>query len=125
MKNLRKPLALILAVLMLLATLAACTPTTEPDETTGETTQTITPDETKPGSTEAKAEYSITVKSAGGLMLSGVNVYVYTDDTLEDLVNYATTDALGVAKITLKKSDKYVAVLSGMPEGYKTEACYP
>ena len=31
MKNLRKPLALILAVLMLLATLAACNPTTEPD----------------------------------------------------------------------------------------------
>ena len=125
MKKLRKSLALILAVLMLLATLAACNPGNGPDETTGETTQTITPDETKPGSTEAKAEYSITVKSAGGLMLSGVNVYVYTDDTLEDLVNYATTDALGVAKITLKKSDKYVAVLSGMPEGYKTEVCYP
>ena len=125
MKNLRKPLALILAVLMLLATFAACNPTTEPDETTGETTQTITPDETKPGSTEAKAEYAITVKSAGGLKLSDVNVYIYTDDTLEDLVNYTTTDALGVAKITLKKSDKYVAVLSGMPEGYKTEVCYP
>ena len=125
MKKLRKSLALVLAVLMLLASFAACNPSTQPDETTGETTQTITPDETKPGSTEAKAEYSITVKSAGGLMLSGVNVYIYTDDTLEDLVNYTTTDAAGVAKITLKKNDKYVAVLSGMPEGYKTEACYP
>lgn len=125
MKKLRKFLALILAVLMLLASFAACNPSTQPDETTGETTQPNTPDETKPGSSEAKAEYSITVKSAGGLALSGVNVYIYTDDTLEDLVNYTTTDAAGVAKITLKKNDKYVAVLSGMPEGYKTEACYP
>ena len=125
MKNLHKSLALILAVLMLLATLAACKPSTPPDETTGETTHPDNPTETNPGNTEAKAEYSITVKSAGGLALAGVNVYIYTDDTLEDLVNYTTTDALGVAKITLKKSDKYVAVLSGMPEGYKTEACYP
>ena len=125
MKKLRKSLALVLAVLMLLASFAACTPSTQPDETTGETTQPNTPDETKPGSSEAKAEYSVTVKSAGGLALSGVNVYIYTDDTLEDLVNYTTTDAAGVAKITLKKNDKYVAVLSGMPEGYKTEACYP
>ncbi|MBP3666663.1 MAG: redoxin family protein [Clostridia bacterium] len=125
MKKLRKSLALILAVLMLLATLAACKPSTPPDETTGETTHPDNPTETNPGNTEAKAEYSITVKSAGGLALAGVNVYIYTDNTLEDLVNYTTTDALGVAKITLKKSDKYVAVLSGMPEGYKTEACYP
>ena len=125
MKKLRKSLALILALLMLLASFAACNPSNGPDETTGETTQPNTPDETKPGSSEVKAEYSITVKSAGGLALSGVNVYIYTDDTLEDLVNYTTTDAAGVAKITLKKSDKYVAVLSGMPEGYKTEAFYP
>lgn len=125
MKNLRKSLALILALLMLLASFAACNPGNGPDETTGETTQPNIPDETKPGSSEAKAEYSITVKSAGGLALSGVNVYIYTDDTLEDLVNYTTTDAAGMAKITLKKSDKYVAVLSGMPEGYMTEACYP
>ena len=125
MKKLRKSLALVLAVLMLLASFAACNPSTQPDETTGEATRPNTPDETKPGSSEAKAEYSITVKSAGGLALSGVNVYIYTDDTLEDLVNYTTTDAAGVAKITLKKSDKYVAVLSGMPEGYKTDACYP
>ena len=100
MKKLRKSLALILAVLMLLASFAACNPSTQPDETTGEATQPNTPDETKPGSSEAKAEYSITVKSAGGLALSGVNVYIYTDDTLEDLVNYTTTDAAGVAKIT-------------------------
>ena len=124
MKNFRKHLSLFLAVLMLLATLAACNTTPVEDDTTGATESTQGPAETT-GATEAKAEYSISVRSAGGLKLSGINVYIYTDDTLEDLVNYATTDATGVAKITLKKSDKYVAVLSGLPEGYKTEACYP
>ena len=74
---------------------------------------------------DSKIEHTITVKSAGGLKLSGVNVYIYTDDTLEDLVNYATTDGLGVAKINLKRSDKYVAVLSGLPEGYNVAASYP
>ena len=125
MKNLRKPLSLLLAVLMLLAALSACTPTTPTEEnTTGAPESTQGPSETT-GAPEAKAEYSIAVRSAGGLKLSGINVYIYADDTLEDLVNYATTDDTGVAKITLKKSDKYVAALSGLPEGYLNEACYP
>ena len=124
MKNLRKHLSLLLAVLMLLAALAACTPTPTEEDTTGAPETTQGPAETT-GTPEAKAEYTIAVRSAGGLKLSGINVYIYADDTLEDLVNYATTDAEGVAKITLKKSDRYVAALSGLPEGYKTEACYP
>ncbi len=124
MKNLRKHLSLLLAVLMLLAALAACTPTPTEEDTTGAPESTQGPAETT-GTPEAKAEYSIAVRSVGGLKLSGINVYIYADDTLEDLVNYATTDAEGVAKITLKKSDQYVAVLSGLPEGYKAEACYP
>ena len=128
MKKLTKALALLLAALMLLTAMASCTPDATNEGTTGESTTTApgTHEESTTAQSEAgKTEYTITVKSAGGLKLSGVNVYVYTDDTLEDLVNYATTDALGVAKISLKRSDKYVAVLTGLPEGYKTEACYP
>jgi hypothetical protein len=126
MKNLNKKLALLLAVLMLLTALASCQNTTPGEETAGETAATTPPAETKPGNGDtAKTEYSITVKSAGGLKLSGVNIYIYTDETLEDLVNYTTTDESGIAKIALKPGDKYVAVLSGLPEGYLTEASYP
>ncbi len=126
MKNLKKALALLLAALVLLTALASCTPGQSGEDTSGETAAPTAPSETTgPSSDEGKTEYTVTVKSAGGLKLSGVNVYIYTDSTLEDLVNYATTDALGVAKISLKRSDKYVAVLSGLPEGYKTEASYP
>jgi len=128
MKTMRKPLSMLLAVLMLLTVLAACQPASGDAETTAGSAGTPNPpaSETKPGSPEAgKVDYTISIRSAGGLKLSGVNVYVYTDDTLEDLVNYATTDDTGVAKISLKASDKYVAVLSGLPEGYQTEAFYP
>ena len=125
MKKATKALVWLLAVLMLVSALAACTPPAPDEETTAETTAPTTPEETKPGSSDAKLDFKVTVKSAGGLPLAGVNVYVYADDTLEDLVNYATTDALGVATISLKASQGYAAVLSGLPEGYKTEASYP
>ena len=125
MKNLRKPLALLLAVLMLVSVLAACQPTPDGGETTDDTTSATTPSETQPDNGDTKLDFAVTVKSAGGLPLSGVNVYVYADDTLEDLVNYGTTDAAGQAKISMKSAQGYVAVLSGLPEGYKTETCYP
>ena len=125
MKKARKPLALLLAVLMLVSVLAACQPTPDGGETTEESTTVTTPVETQPQGGDTKLDFSVTVKSVGGLPLSGVNVYVYTDDTLEDLVNYGTTDAAGQAKISMKSAQGYVAVLSGLPEGYKTETCYP
>ena len=125
MKNLRKPLALLLALLMLVSVLAACQPTPNGSETTDDTTSATTPSETQPDNGDTKLDFSVTVKSAGGLPLSGVNVYVYTDSTLDDLVNYGTTDAAGQAKISMKSAQGYVAVLSGLPEGYMTEASYP
>ena len=129
MKNLAKRLSFILAVCMLLAALAACQPTPTEDVTTGETAGVATPPESRPQestpSEAGKVDYTVTVRSLGGLLLEGVNVYIYTDDTLEDLVNYATTDAAGNAIISLKQQSGYVAVLSGLPEGYITEACYP
>ena len=125
MKNLRKPLAWLLAMLMLVSVLAACQTGPADGETTEDTTAVDTPAETNPGSTDTKLDFTITVKSTGGLPLSGVNVYVYADNTLEDLVNYGTTDAAGQAKISMKSAQGYVAVLSGLPEGYNTEAFYP
>ena len=125
MKTLRKPLAWLLAMLMLVSVLAACQTGPADGETTEDTTAVDTPAESDPGSTDTKLDFTITVKSAGGLPLSGVNVYVYTDDTLDDLVNYGTTDAAGQAKISMKSAQGYVAVLTGLPEGYNTEAFYP
>ncbi len=126
MKHTKKKLALLLAVLTLMASLASvfvgCQNGTTGEDTTADTTTA----DTQPNQTpDGKVEYTVTVKSIGGLALSGINVYIYTDDTLADLVNFGATDAEGVAKISLSRADKYVAVLAGLPEGYKLEKCYP
>lgn len=68
--------------------------------------------------------YSVTVKSAGGLVLSGVDVYIYTDSTLSDLKDYGQTNESGVVKFSLPQSKDYAIVLSGAPKGYAVEASY-
>ncbi len=94
------------------------------DETAPETqaaTQATTQPETQPA---GKVSYAFTVQSIGGLKLKGVNIYIYADSALEDLISFGTTDDNGAATITLNSSDKYVAVLSGLPAGYKPESYY-
>ncbi len=59
----------------------------------------------------AQTEYSVTVKDADGNAVSGVTVSI---DTAE-----ATTDASGVAKVTLKSGSYAVSVTC--PDGYKMQ----
>ncbi len=123
MKHFCKMLSLFLAVLICLGALAGCLNTNPSGEdTTADTTADTEPNS---GTTDGKVEYTITVKSAGGMALSGIVVYVYTDETLDDVVNYTTTNADGVAKLSLKQSSSYVATLSGLPEGYAPDTYYP
>ncbi len=125
MKSLAKYLSLALALILCLGVALAftgCQNGSGDTETTAETTGSQSGDNpSEPG----KTTYTIKVKSAGGMALSGLNVYVYTDDTLSDIVNFAATNAEGVASLTLPTSQKYVAVLSGLPEGYNPAAYYP
>ncbi len=125
MKHTTKKLALLLAVLTLMASLASVFVGCKGDGTGDETTAGSTSADTQPTTPDGKTEYTITVKSIGGLAMAGINVYIYTDDTLADLVNFGATDAEGIAKISLPSSNQYVAVLAGLPEGYKVEKCYP
>ena len=62
MKTLRKPLAWLLAMLMLVSVLAACQTGPADGETTEDTTAVDTPAETDPGSTDTKLDFTITVK---------------------------------------------------------------
>ncbi|MBQ7378201.1 MAG: TlpA family protein disulfide reductase [Clostridia bacterium] len=130
MKKFKKATALMLALLMALAVLlTGCnTPGTGEEDTTdgGSSEQTTQADTTQtPGdSTTEKQAYTVEVKSIGGLALEGVTVMVYADTTLEDLVNFGTTDAEGKVSIEMPVKDGYVAVLSGLPAGYETEPYY-
>lgn len=75
------------------------------------------------GSTEQKT-FCLEVKSEGGSPLADITVYIYADDTLNDLVAFAKTDKDGKASFAYNDGS-YVAVLVGVPAGYVVDACYP
>ena len=67
--------------------------------------------------------YSITVKTAGGMPMEGVTVYVYSDAQLKDMLSYGTTDAEGKTTMSLEAGDHYIS-LSTVPKGYAVETYY-
>ena len=69
--------------------------------------------------------YQVEVKTAGGSVMKGISVYVYENDTLQDLIAVLTTDDAGKASFTYQSGNGYVAVLGGIPEGYTVEKSYP
>lgn len=114
-KNTRfdRALALFLMVCMIVS-MAACNEQTPPETTEGSP------------STAAPADmtYTITVESEDGNPLEGLGIYVYTDDSLEELVWFAKTNSEGVISFNDAASDSYIAVLSNLPEGYLAEENY-
>lgn len=72
-----------------------------------------------------KMTYTLVLKSEGGMPISDVGVYFYTDSTRTELVWFAKTDAEGTVSFTDLASDNYVAVLDKVPDGYKVEEYYP
>ena len=62
--------------------------------------------------------YTISVKSIGGMAMSGLTIFIYKDSTLSDLVDYCTTDENGYASVSLARSTNYTFKISGAPKGY-------
>lgn len=112
MKKKRIGIRLLCCLLCCMVLLSACTKT---DPTMGATTQ------------EPKdAIYSITVKTAGGMIFEGMVAYVYEDNTEEDLLTYGTLDSNGNFTFTAPKSDKYTVRFANVPaEGYDLQEYYP
>ena len=109
MNKFSKILSMILVFAMVLS-MAACGGNEAAPET-----------ETPAGET---GSYTVSVKSAGGMVLEGVDIYIYADNTLADLKQYGETNADGIASFTMEKSDSYAVVVSGAPKGYEMEASY-
>ena len=112
MKNLKKLLSVILVVAMVLsmsAMFSGCGQET-PEETTGEA--------------GGVGTYNVTVKTAGGMAMEGLDVYIYADDTLTDMKDYGKTDAEGKASFELAKAEGYAICLEGAPKGYTVEDSY-
>ena len=68
--------------------------------------------------------YVVNVKTEGGMPLSGVAVYVYSDDSLKDMVQFKETDEKGKIVFTLEPSKKYAVTLTGVPKGYDVKESY-
>lgn len=113
MKKMKKfaVLACALALLLAVAMLAGCN---EPKDTTGTTEPTVT-----------NTTYTISVRTAGGMLLDGVTVYVYEDATESDLADLPKKlDSEGKYSFTAPTSDTYTVVLQGVPEGYDVQEQY-
>lgn len=74
---------------------------------------------------DAQITYSVIVESQGGAALSGISVYVYENEKLEDLVAVLTTDKDGKTSFQYRSGSGYVAVLGNVPDGYNVEKFYP
>ena len=71
------------------------------------------------------ATYTIEVKSASGILLKDVGLYIYEDSSLGELVSFLKTDENGKTSFTDVQRDTYVAVLDKVPTGYVAEEQYP
>ena len=73
---------------------------------------------------EKKAVYQITVQSQSGTLLDGVKIFVYEDDTQQELVFVGTTDEAGRVSFEDLYSETYVAVLTEVPACYGAQLSY-
>ena len=97
-------------IVAMLCSMAACG---------GETAQ-----PTEAAVSEKTAIYTVTVETAGGMMLPGLDVYIYADNTLSDLKKFGQTDENGQISFELPESDSYAVTLSGVAKGYDVAESY-
>lgn len=111
MKKLR---TVVVLMLLLILCLCGCKPgqTTAPTETTG---------------TPVMETYEVKVTTRAGLALEGVQIYLYADETCQELLDMQTTDEAGFVAFYTNASDTLVVTLNKVPEGYETDKtqCYP
>ena len=111
MNKFKKVLSLTLAFVLLLS-LAACG---------GGGAET---EATQAAASGAETKYTVSVETMGGMVMPGVDVYIYADSTLADLKQYGETDENGTVSFTMPESSDYAIVLSGMPDGYILDDSY-
>ena len=108
-----KTLSCILVAVLLVSVLASCNG--------GGNESTDASNEQSYGETTT---YAVSVKTAGGIVMAELDVYIYADSSLTDMKNYAKTNAEGTATFSLPQNDNYAIVISGAPKGYDVKASY-
>lgn len=76
------------------------------------------------GTEAAATAHTVTIHTQGGMAMPGIDVYIYADDTLKDMIQCAQTDENGVVSFDLAPDADYAVVLSGVARGYAVESSY-
>ena len=114
MRKMKRLCLFVMTMLLLLSCFAACDRRQEPEST-------LQP--TVPAAAEPNT-YTVQLSTDKGYPLEGIGVYIYTDETQQELVWFARTDAEG--KITFRDVtwEGYIAVLSGVSADYIVQEQY-
>lgn len=68
--------------------------------------------------------YTVCLKTEGGMPIEEIEIRVYKDSKLSDLVWASRTAEDGNVTFSAPKSEKYVAVLGDLPKGYESQKSY-
>lgn len=114
MNNLKKCLIMLLVLALVLSSAACAAGGDNPEATTQPTTA--------PASDELP--YQITIRTQGGMAMNGIGVYIYIGTDRSNMVEYGQTDENGRVSFELPRREDYSVVLSGVPKGYAVEESY-
>lgn len=110
-RNMLRRFACLALALVLCLSLGACRGNRGDEQTTVDPNA---PDQT----------FTLTVKSAGGVPMSDLEIYIFENDSLQDLVAVTATDEEGKAVFTAKEGGAYAAVLNNVPSGHIAQTSY-
>ena len=71
-----------------------------------------------------REDVPVKVETLGGMALSDVNVYAFTDTALEDMRGHGETGKDGIATLRLERGKTYYLELTNVPEGYEVQPYY-
>ncbi len=130
MNNFKRTLFMLLALVMLISTLAACngnegeTSSTESNDSTSNSSEEVS-ESVSSEEVNADGSYTVSIKTVGGIAMNGIDVFVYTDNSLTDLLQFGQTGEDGKVSLKLAElSADMVFVLSGVPNGYDVAEYY-
>ncbi len=125
MKKTVRILSFLLALVMLLTVSTACgDDKKKEDKKPGKVTVNNSGDTKPTGDSSTGGNYTVSVKTAGGMPLVGVDVYVYADSTLSDMKDARKTDDNGLVSFDLPSDGDYAITLEGINKGYDKKDYY-
>ena len=130
MKKSVKILSFLLAMAMLLCLATACGDDSGKTKKPGKNNVSVNngnagdSDDSGNSGSSSNGGYTVSLKTAGGMPLSNVDVYVYADSSLSDMKAAKKTDENGLVSFDLPDSSKYAVAVGSLPKGYEKKAYY-